>query len=69
MIGNEKTKIYFESLQKIVDKGFLKDFIYSQTFGVVIYPDGENRKNLYSDFIKQNNIPEDVIELMYRIYY
>lgn len=69
IIGNEKTKIYFESLQKIIENGFLKDFIYSQTFGVIIYPDGENRKNLYSDFIKQNNIPEDIIELMYRIYY
>lgn len=67
--GSEKTKNYFENLQKIVDNGFLKDFIYSQTFGVVVYPDGENRKNLYYDFLKQNNIPEDIIELMYKIYY
>ncbi len=67
--GSEATKNYFENLQKIVDNGFLKDFIYSQTFGIVIYPDGENRKNLYSDFIKQNNIPENIIELMYKIYY
>ncbi|MBV6880099.1 hypothetical protein NG800_007490 [Epilithonimonas ginsengisoli] len=67
--GSEETKKYFENLQKIYDNGYLKDFIYSQTFGVVIYPDGENRKNLYSDFVKQNNIPQDIIELMYRIYY
>lgn len=67
--GNNETISYFENLQKIIDNGFLKDFIYSQTFGVVIYPDGENRKISYSDFIKQNNIPENIIELMYRIYY
>lgn len=69
IIGNKETIKYFENLQKIIDNGFLKDFIYSQTFGVVIYPDGENRKNLYSDFVKKNNISEDIIELMYRIYY
>lgn len=68
IIGSEETKKYFDNLQKVVDSGFLKDFIYSQTFGVIIYPDGEDRKSLYSDFVKQNNIPEDIIELMYRIY-
>ncbi|TDX86240.1 hypothetical protein [Epilithonimonas xixisoli] len=67
--GSEETKKYFDNLQKIIDNGFLKDFIYSQTFGVVIYPEGENRKSLFNDFINQNNIPEDIIELMYKIYY
>lgn len=67
--GSDVTKSYFENLNKIVDNGFLKDFIYAQTFGVVIYPEGEKRKTLYADFLRQNNIPDDIIELMYRIYY
>lgn len=67
--GSEVTKNYFENLQKIVDNGFLKDYIYAQTFGIVIYPEGEDRKNTYDAFINQNNIPEDISELLYQIYY
>ena len=63
------TNEYFTGLQKIYDNGYLKDFIYSQTFGVVDFPEGESRSIAYKNFLTTNNISEDVRELMYKIYY
>ncbi|MGV8914277.1 MAG: hypothetical protein ACOH1X_02385 [Kaistella sp.] len=63
------TDFYFTNLQNITDNGYLKDFIYDQTYGVVIYSEGESRKQKYLDYLKTYNITEEFREMMYKIYY
>ena len=65
----ELTKKYFDNLQLIVDNGFLKDYIYKKNFGVVIYQEGESRRVLYNEFLLKHEIPEEVDEMLYKIYF
>ncbi|TXF75906.1 hypothetical protein [Chryseobacterium sp.] len=69
LAGSPETTTYFENLLKIIDNGYLKDFIWSQTGGVVDFPEDIVRRQQYDGFLKQNNIPKEIDEVMYRIYF
>lgn len=65
----EPTRKYFESLELIFDNGFMEDYIFKKSFGVVKYPEGESRRAVYNEFIQKHEIPEEVDELLFKIYF
>lgn len=65
----DETKKYFGELSRIVSGNMTKDFLYYKYDGVIDYPEGESRKEFFTDFRIKQDINEPTRELMYVLFY
>ncbi|UFH30383.1 hypothetical protein LNP04_10350 [Chryseobacterium sp. C-71] len=63
------TEKYFNEMTKIVDNKKIEDHIYEKFNNVIIYPDGESRKDSYLQFKIDHDISENTNETFYKIFH